>query len=115
VCNLVRAVLTSHGYSVVCPEHPQKAEDVFEQHHQRFDLLLSDVVMPEISGTELAKRLCAKNPRLKVLLMSGYIGDAITRKGIQEQEVGFLQKPFAPTVLARKVREVLDGSRVNES
>ena len=115
VCNLVRAVLTSHGYSVVCPEHPQKAEEVFDQHDQRFDLLLSDVVMPEISGTELAKRLCAKNPKLKVLLMSGYIGDAITRKGIQDQEVGFLQKPFAPTVLARKVREVLDGSRVRES
>jgi len=47
--------------------------------------------------------------------MSGYIGDAITRKGIQAQEVGFLQKPFAPTVLARKVREVLDGSPVRES
>ena len=115
VCNLIRAVLTSHGYSVVCPEHPQEAEEVFDQHDQRFDLLLSDVVMPEISGTELAKRLCAKNPGLKVLLMSGYIGDAITRKGIQDQEVGFLQKPFAPTVLARKVREVLDGSGVRES
>ena len=115
VCNLIRAILTSHGYSVVCPDHPQRAEAVFEQHERRFDLLLSDVVMPEISGTELAKRLCAKNPNLKVLLMSGYIGDAITRKGVQELEVGFLQKPFAPIVLAKKVRDVLGSSRVGGS
>jgi DNA-binding NarL/FixJ family response regulator len=69
--------------------------------------------MPEISGTELSKRLCARNPRLKVLFMWGYIGDAIVRQGIQEKEVGFLQKPFAPVTLARKVREVLGGSRVS--
>ncbi len=115
VCNLIRAVLTSHGYSVICPARPQDAESVFDQHAGKFDLLLSDVVMPEISGPELAKRLRAKNPNLKVLLMSGYLGDSITRKGIEEQEFGFLQKPFAPFLLAKKVREILDGSRVRES
>lgn len=113
VCNLVHAVLTSHGYTVVCPDRPQDAERVFEQHGGRFDLLLSDVVMPEIGGADLAKKLCAKNPSLKVLFMSGYIGDAIVRQGIQEKEVGFLQKPFAPLALAQKVRQVLDGSRVS--
>ncbi len=113
VCNLVRAVLTSHGYTVICPSRPQDAEQVFEQNGGRFDLLLSDVVMPEIGGAELAKKLCAKNPSLKVLFMSGYIGDSIVRQGIQEKEVGFLQKPFAPLTLAQKVRQVLDGSRVS--
>jgi len=113
VCNLIRAVLSSHGYTVICPARPQDAEQIFEQHAGQFDLLLSDVVMPEISGAELSKRLCAKNPHLKVLFMSGYIGDAVVRQGIQEKEVAFLQKPFAPVALARKVREVLDGSRVS--
>jgi DNA-binding NarL/FixJ family response regulator len=70
--------------------------------------------MPEISGAELAKRLSARAPQMKVLFMSGYIGDDIVRQGIQEQEVPFLQKPFTPLVLTRRVREVLDGSRVGE-
>jgi len=70
--------------------------------------------MPEINGTELAKRLTAKNPQVKILFMSGYIGDAVVRLGIQEKDVAFLQKPFAPLTLMKKVREVLDGSRVGE-
>ena len=115
VCDLIRAVLSSHGYTVVCPTRPQDAEQVFERHGGDFDLLLSDVVMPEISGTELAKRLSARNPRMKVLFMSGYIGDAIVRQGIQEKGMGFLQKPFAPMLLAKKVREILDETRVQES
>ena len=114
VCNLVRAVLSSRGYTVICPPRPQDAEQVFEQHGGRFDLLLSDVVMPEISGAELAKKLSAKNSAMKILFMSGYIGDAIVRQGILEKEVGFLQKPFAPNALAQKVRQILDGSKVSE-
>jgi CheY-like chemotaxis protein len=110
----VRAVLSSRGYTVICPPRPQDAEQVFEQHGGRFDLLLSDVVMPEISGAELAKKLSAKNSAMKVLFMSGYIGDAIIRQGILEKEVGFLQKPFAPNALAQKVRQILDGSKVSE-
>jgi DNA-binding NtrC family response regulator len=112
---LIRAVLSSHGYTVVCPARPQDAELVFEKHQGNFDLLLSDVVMPEIGGAELAKRLSAKNPRMKILFMSGYIGDSIVREGIQEKAMGFLQKPFAPMTLAKKVREVLDETRVKES
>jgi two-component system, cell cycle sensor histidine kinase and response regulator CckA len=59
--------------------------------------------------------LTTKNPRLKVLFMSGYIDDAIVRAGIEEKEVAFLQKPFAPMTLVRKVRAVLDGTRVSEA
>ena len=68
VCELIRAVLGKHGYAVLTPAVPQKAERLFEAHGSRVDLLLSDVVMPEVRGMELAKRLSAKNPQLKVLL-----------------------------------------------
>ena len=70
--------------------------------------------MPEVSGTDLAKRLTSKNPRMKVLFISGYVGDSLVRQGIHDREVNFLQKPFAPLTLARKVREVLDGTRVSD-
>jgi len=112
VGELIRAVLREHGYTVLTPTVPQEAEELFEAHGGRVDLLLSDVVMPEVRGTELAKRLSAKNPQLKVLFMSGYVDDPAVRQVILGSEVGFLQKPFAPATLARKVREVLSGSRV---
>ena len=114
VCELIRSVLTAHGYKVVTAVRPGDAEKLFHEIGNRVDLLVSDVVMPDVSGTELARRLVARNPAMKVLFMSGYIGDAVARAGIQEKDVGFLQKPFTPLVLVRKVREVLDGTRVRE-
>ena len=115
VCELVRSVLDAHGYTVHTAAQPQEAEILFaEPDGQAVDLMVSDVVMPGLSGTELASRLTRKNPRMKVLFMSGYIDDAIVRAGIEEKDVAFLQKPFAPLTLVRKVREVLDGARVNE-
>jgi PAS domain S-box-containing protein len=113
VCELVRSVLDAHGYSVLTAAQPDEAETLFAQPDgQDVDLMVSDVVMPGLSGTELASRLSRKNPRLKVLFMSGYIDDAIVRAGIEEKDVAFLQKPFTPVTLARKVREVLDGTRI---
>jgi DNA-binding NtrC family response regulator len=114
VCELVRAVLDAHGYQVLTAALPQQAEAQLAAANNEVDLLISDVVMPDISGTELAQRLLARNAGMKVLFMSGYIGDAIVRAGIQEKEVPFLQKPFAPVTLVRKVRDVLDGTRVSE-
>ena len=114
VRDFIRAVLRTHGYRVLVPAHPQDAELLHDENHGRIDLLLSDVIMPEISGAELAKRLAARNPQLKVLFMSGYIGDDVVRQGIQENDAPFLQKPFTPLTLARRVREILDGSRVKE-
>jgi PAS domain S-box-containing protein len=112
VCELVRAVLTSHGYTVLSARRPQEAEILCERNRERIELMLADVVMPEMSGAELAKRLMPENPRMKVLFMSGYIDDSVIRQGIQGKEAAFLQKPFSPQSLARKVREVLDGLRV---
>ncbi|HSC45844.1 MAG TPA: ATP-binding protein [Candidatus Acidoferrum sp.] len=114
VCELVRAVLDSHGYTVLTAARAQEAEQLFARPDCQIDLMISDVVMPDISGTDLAKRLAEKKRGLKVLFMSGYIGDAIVRTGISEKDVAFLQKPFAPITLVKKVREVLDGTRVRE-
>jgi PAS domain S-box-containing protein len=115
VCELVRSVLDAYGYTVHTAAQPQEAETLFAvADGQAVDLMVSDVVMPGLSGTELASRMTRKNPRMKVLFMSGYIDDAIVRVGIEEKDVAFLQKPFAPLTLVRKVREVLDGTRVRE-
>jgi YesN/AraC family two-component response regulator len=73
------------------------------------DLMLTDVVMPEMSGRELADRLAAIRPRLKVLYTSGYTDDAILRHGVLDKDIHFVGKPYAADELARKVREVLDS------
>ena len=115
VRELVRSILDAHGYTVYTAAQPQEAEILFAvPDGQAVDLMVSDVVMPGLSGTELASRLNRKNPRMQVLFMSGYIDDAIVRAGIEEKDVAFLQKPFAPLTLVRKVREILDGARVDE-
>jgi len=112
VCELVRAVLNSHGYTVLSARDPQEAEALCEERSSQIGLLLSDVILPKMSGAELSARLTTRNPNMKVLFMSGYIDDSLVRQGIQEREMAFLQKPFSPLSLAKKVREVLNGQRV---
>ena len=75
------------------------------------DLLLTDVVMPEVSGSELAQRLGALEPDMRILFMSGYSDEAVVRHGELSETAAFLEKPFTEKALARKVREVLDGER----
>jgi DNA-binding NtrC family response regulator len=79
----------------------------------RIDLLLTDVVMPGMSGNEMSKILLARQPDMPVLYMSGYTDDAIVQHGVLEPGINFLQKPFSPGALAMKVREVLDASKKN--
>jgi PAS domain S-box-containing protein len=112
VCDLVRAILTSRGYTVLSARLPHEAERISETHQGKIDLLLTDVIMPGMSGAELFKRIAMRIPGIKVLFMSGYIDDSVVRQGISENEAAFLQKPFTPLSLAKKVREVLDEAAV---
>jgi PAS domain S-box-containing protein len=112
VCDLVRAILSSRGYTVLSARLPQEAERIAETHQGKIDLLLTDVIMPGMSGAELSKRIARHIPGIKMLFMSGYIDDSVVRQGISENETAFLQKPFTPLSLAKKVREVLDGAAV---
>ncbi|MGH7538528.1 MAG: response regulator [Gemmatimonadales bacterium] len=86
--------------------------DLASEHDGPIHLLVTDVIMPEMSGRQLADRMKDRHPGLKVLFVSGYTDDAIVRHGILEPGISFLQKPFTPEALARKVREVLDATTV---
>jgi DNA-binding NtrC family response regulator len=109
VCELVRAVLTKQGYTVLAARRPQEAETICREHGQGIDLLLTDVILPEMSGPGLAKRLVEGRAGMRVLFMSGYIDDSVVRQEIREKGIAYLQKPFTPGSLVKKVREVLDA------
>jgi PAS domain S-box-containing protein len=104
---LARFVLRDCGYTVIEARHGEEALRLAEQ-HAHIDLLVTDVVMPKVSGADLARQLRDKRPGLRVLYLSGYTTDAVVHHGVLEQAAHFLQKPFTPAALAQKVREVLD-------
>jgi two-component system, cell cycle sensor histidine kinase and response regulator CckA len=108
VRELIRDFLTRCGYAVIEAPHATDAVAEFERHADEIALLITDVVMPQMNGRMLAERLLAARPTLKVLYMSGYTDDQLLVHQVAEG-AGFIQKPFTPDVLARKVREVLDA------
>jgi CheY-like chemotaxis protein len=108
VRTLARRGLEGHGYRVLDASDGPAALELSARHQGRIDLLVTDVVMPGMSGRELAERLAPQRPTMKVLYTSGYTDDAMVRQGVLTAGVAFLQKPFVPDSLARKVREVLD-------
>jgi len=112
VRKLARQVLETAGYRVVEAANADAAIQLCESRngHPKIDLLLTDVVMPGMSGNDMSKVLLAKQPGMPVLYMSGYTDDAIVQHGVLEAGINFIQKPFSPGALALKVREVLDSA-----
>jgi PAS domain S-box-containing protein len=109
VRQLARRILAAQGYQVLEARHGEDALLVCEQHPGPIHLLLTDVVMPEMGGPELAERLAPFRREMKVLYMSGYTDDAVVHHGVLTSGAAYLQKPFTPEALARKVWEVLRG------
>ena len=108
VRELAQLVLEGAGYSVLVAESAAGAEELCAEHAGKIHLLLTDVMMPGISGRELARRISERYPRTRVLYMSGYTDNVIADGGMLEPGIAFLQKPFTPAALAQKIREVLD-------
>src|SRR5437588_685623 len=108
VRNVARQVLERHGYSVLEAPSAEAALDIATRYSGTIHLLLTDVVMPGLNGRELASRLADLRPDARVIFMSGYTDDAVTRHGVLEPGSAYVQKPFTPDAIARKVREALD-------
>jgi signal transduction histidine kinase/CheY-like chemotaxis protein len=108
VRELARDILRASGYTVLEARNGAEALLLCERHQGPLDMLLTDVVMPRMSGRELAERLAPLRPDLSVLYMSGYTDDAVIRHGVLGAGTAFLQKPFTPAALVQRVRETLD-------
>jgi CheY-like chemotaxis protein len=111
VRRLARLALNSRGYVVLEASNGTEALAIVGRYPKTIHLLVTDVVMPGMSGRELGEALRLVQPSIKVLYMSGFTDDAVVRHGIVDATDAFLQKPFTPLSLARKVRSVLDGKR----
>ena len=105
------AALEMSGYEVLGAASGEEALLLGERYSSKIDLLLTDVVMRRMNGQELSNRLLKLQPGTLVLYMSGYSENAIIHRGVVEEGTDFIEKPFSPETLARKIREVLAGSR----
>ena len=115
VRDLVNAMLGKQGYSVLVSKEPSDVGGICEQHPGRIDLLLTDLILPGMSGRDIAKRVGTLRPEIKVLFMSGYTDDALIHSHGFDESFAFLQKPFSSITLGAKVREVLDGDGFGKS
>ena len=109
VRELVNAMLGKQGYSVLVSKEPSDVGAICQQHSGRIDLLLTDLILPGMSGRDIAKRVGELRPEAKVLFMSGYTDDALVHSHGFDEAFAFLQKPFSSVTLGAKIREVLDG------
>ena len=108
VRELVRKILEGRGYTVVSSRLPLEALQLADMQPKPIDLLITDVIMPQLNGDEIARRITAKYPGMKVLFISGYSGDSIGNRSELEPGTAFLEKPFTADALAREVRQLLD-------
>jgi len=108
---LVRNMLINRGYRVLEAETPHRAIEIAHKFAEPIHLLLTDVVMPHMSGFDLARELCASRPTMKVLYTSGYTDNSMTGNWVLQPGAPFLHKPFTAGSLGRKIREALAGER----
>jgi DNA-binding NtrC family response regulator len=106
---LAREILETYGYHVLAAADGREALRLREEYGGEIHLLLTDVVMPGMSGRELAERVSERWPGTRSLFISGYTDDAMIHHGIQRESIAFLQKPFTPDALSKTVRKVLDS------
>ncbi|MBT9589172.1 PAS domain S-box protein [bacterium] len=109
ILKLATRMLEAYGYTVLTANSPRRAIQIASEHAHLLDLLVTDVVMPEMNGRDLANTLATHCPRLKRLFMSGYPADVIAHHGLLDDGVFFIQKPFSSDSLASKVRQALDS------
>jgi CheY-like chemotaxis protein len=108
VRTLVQEILQAEGYTVLTAADGDEGLQLCRAYDAAIDLLLTDVVMPGMSGPEMVRRLLPGRPTMKVVYMSGYASDAMGDDGILDPDTAFVQKPFTPAILLKKVRETLD-------
>jgi len=108
--NLLQMALRKNGYTVLAAESGREALDLVSTHSGPIHLLITDVMMPDIDGPELVRRLSTIRPETQTLFMSGYMDDALGDQGVLASSVNFIQKPFSPRMIAQKVRDILDGT-----
>lgn len=109
ILKLYLNILEQHGYEVITAAHPEEALMLCRQHNGDIHLLLTDVIMPEMNGKELSKWIEIVKPGIRTIFMSGYTADVIAHLGVLTDESMFIQKPFSPDKLLRKIRNALDG------
>jgi two-component system cell cycle sensor histidine kinase/response regulator CckA len=106
---LVQSILEKRGFEVLASTSPKQAIQVFESHADRIELLISDIVMPEMDGTKLAGALVAVNPDLPVLFMSGFVTESEVADTSAIAQFAFIRKPFRPSTLVQAVQKMLTG------
>ncbi|MCG2746429.1 MAG: response regulator, partial [Desulfobulbaceae bacterium] len=109
ILDITRLMLEKLGYRVLAASTPNEAIRLAKEHAGEINLLLTDVVMPEMNGRDLAKMLISLYPGLRSLFMSGYTGNVIAQQGVLDDGINFMQKPFSMQALAVKVREALEN------
>jgi two-component system cell cycle sensor histidine kinase/response regulator CckA len=107
ILSLIEEEISQYGYKPILAKNAAEALSLAEK--EKVDLLLTDIMMPGTNGIDLAKQFVALNPKVKILFMSGYVCPSIAHQGIPESEYAFIQKPFAPNLLVKKMRKVLSG------
>jgi two-component system, cell cycle sensor histidine kinase and response regulator CckA len=107
--NLLQVALRRNGYTVLAAESGREALELVRNYDGAIDLLITDVMMPDMDGPELVRQLSTIRPDTRTLFMSGYMDDTLGERGILSSNANFIQKPFSPRTIAQKVRDILDG------